>query len=29
MPNVDHTFAGVRGLERLPNNFTVPGCCVP
>ena len=18
-----------RGLERLPNNFTVPGCCVP
>src|SRR5271165_2544808 len=29
MPNVDHTFVGVRGLERLPNNFTVPGCCVP
>jgi len=29
MPNVDHTFVGVRGLDRLPNNFTVPGCCVP
>jgi hypothetical protein len=29
MPTIDHTFAGQRGLERLPNNFTVPGCCVP
>jgi hypothetical protein len=29
MPNVDHTFVGVRGLERLPNNYTVPGCCLP
>ena len=29
MPNVDHTFVGVRGLDRIPNNFTVPGCCVP
>ena len=28
-PNLDHTFVGVRGLNRLPNNFTVPGCCVP
>ncbi len=26
---IDHTFVGQRGLERLPNNFTVPGCCVP
>jgi hypothetical protein len=29
MPNIDHTFAGQRGLELIPNNFTVPGCCVP
>jgi hypothetical protein len=29
MPHVDNTFVGVRGLERLPNNFTVPGCCLP
>lgn len=29
MPEIDHTFVGERGLERLPNNFTVPGCCVP
>lgn len=29
LPSIDHTFVGVRGLERLPNNFTVPGCCVP
>jgi hypothetical protein len=29
MPNIDHTFTGQRGLERLPNNFTVPGCCLP
>jgi hypothetical protein len=29
MPFVDHTTVGVRGLNRLPNNFTVPGCCVP
>ncbi len=29
MPEIDHTVAGQRGLERLPNNFTVPGCCVP
>ena len=28
-PFVDHTFVGVRGLERLPNNYTVPGCCAP
>ncbi len=28
-PNVDHTTVGVRGLDRVPNNFTVPGCCVP
>ena len=28
-PPIDHTVAGQRGLERLPNNFTVPGCCVP
>jgi hypothetical protein len=28
-PGVDHTTVGVRGLNRLPNNFTVPGCCVP
>jgi len=26
---VDLTFVGIRGTERLPNNFTVPGCCVP
>ncbi|HTR11820.1 MAG TPA: hypothetical protein VMI72_00860 [Roseiarcus sp.] len=24
-----YTFTGIRGLDRLPNNFTVPGCCVP
>ena len=29
MPFVDHTTVGVRGLERLPNNYTVPGCCTP
>jgi hypothetical protein len=29
MPQIDHTFVGQRGLERLPNNFTVPGCCLP
>lgn len=29
VPYVDHTFVGVRGLDRLPNNFTVPGCCLP
>ncbi len=29
MPFVDHTTVGVRGLDRLPNNFTVPGCCAP
>jgi hypothetical protein len=28
-PGVDHTTVGVRGLERLPNNFTVPNCCFP
>lgn len=28
-PVVEFTFVGMRGLERLPNNFTVPGCCVP
>lgn len=29
MPFVDHTTVGVRGLERLPNNLTLPGCCAP
>ena len=29
MPGVDHTTVGLRGQNRLPNNFTVPGCCVP
>jgi hypothetical protein len=29
MPFVDHTTVGVRGLDRLPNNLTVPGCCWP
>ena len=29
MPFVDQTTVGVRGLERLPNNFTLPGCCTP
>jgi hypothetical protein len=29
MPEIDHTFAGQRGLDRLPNNFTIPGCCGP
>ena len=28
-PGVDNTMVGVRGLERLPNNMTVPGCCAP
>ena len=28
-PFVDHTMVGVRGLERLPNNMTLPGCCAP
>ena len=27
--NIDHTTVGVRGLDRMPNNFTVPNCCVP
>jgi hypothetical protein len=29
MPFVDNTTVGVRGLERIPNNLTVPGCCRP
>jgi hypothetical protein len=29
MPNIDHTTVGLRGQTRLPNNFTVPGCCLP
>ena len=29
MPFIDHTFVGLRGQDRLPNNFTVPGCCEP
>ncbi len=29
VPNVDHTSVGVMGLDRMPNNFTVPGCCAP
>ena len=29
MPGVDHTTVGLRGQNRLPNNFTVPGCCLP
>ena len=29
MPNTDHTFVGLRGEDRLPNNYTVPGCCLP
>ena len=29
MPEIDHTFVGQPGLNRLPNNLTVPGCCVP
>jgi hypothetical protein len=28
-PNIDHTTVGVRGLDRMPNNLTVPNCCVP
>ncbi|RBP11923.1 hypothetical protein DFR50_11530 [Roseiarcus fermentans] len=28
-PFIDHTTVGVRGLERLPNNLTLPGCCAP
>jgi hypothetical protein len=29
MPEIDHTTVGLRGQNRLPNNFTVPGCCNP
>ncbi len=29
LPFVDHTTVGLRGQNRLPNNFTVPGCCGP
>jgi len=29
MPEIDHTMQGLRGQNRLPNNFTVPGCCLP
>jgi len=29
MPYVDHTTVGLRGQNRLPTNFTVPGCCAP
>ncbi|MBV9290135.1 MAG: hypothetical protein JO288_20370 [Hyphomicrobiales bacterium] len=29
MPGIDHTTVGLRGEDRLPTNFTVPGCCVP
>jgi len=29
MPFVDNTTVGVRGLDRLPNNYTLPGCCAP
>ncbi len=28
-PFVDNTTVGVQGLDRMPSNFTVPGCCVP
>jgi len=28
-PFIDHTTVGVMGLDRLPNNYTVPNCCVP
>ena len=28
-PFVDHTTVGLRGLDRIPNNITVPGCCTP
>ena len=29
MPEIDHTNVGLRGQNRLPNNFTVPNCCAP
>jgi hypothetical protein len=29
MPDIDHTTVGLRGQDRLPNNFTLPGCCAP
>jgi len=29
MPSVDHTTVGLRGQNRLPNDFTAPGCCAP
>ena len=29
VPNIDHTTVGLRGQNRLPTNFTVPGCCRP
>ncbi len=29
LPKIDHTFLGMRGEDRLPNNYTLPGCCVP
>lgn len=28
-PGIDNTTAGQWGMERLPNTFTVPGCCEP
>ena len=28
-PFVDHTTVGVMGLDRIPNNYTLPGCCAP
>ncbi len=28
-PFVDHTGVGVMGLDRIPTNMTVPGCCRP
>lgn len=29
MPDIDHTTLGLHGADRLPNNFTLPGCCAP
>lgn len=29
MPGIDRNFISVRGLDQLPDNLSLPGCCGP
>jgi hypothetical protein len=29
MPGIDRNFISARGLEQLPDNLSLPGCCGP